>query len=115
MTIKIAIDNSIADCYEYLRAKNRHVDLVDLTSAQDIHNLLHDNNINAFFTKNYDPFMDFYRNYFLYGLQLDRPADIMADVMECLIEKSYKAKFVHKVKPFYLINDAILYDMGCNM
>lgn len=119
--IKIAVDENIYTVGELLEEKGYNVFFpVSGISDKLIHDWLEENNVKAFFTKNYRDFEDFdIRSYVLYGLKLNRPDDIMTNLIECVMMKDFNGR-LNSVKgnfgkPFVRLSNSFVKIIGCKM
>ncbi|MBF0474174.1 MAG: hypothetical protein HQK91_13900 [Nitrospirae bacterium] len=120
--IKIAIDENIEGTVNYLIEKGFSV-LKPEKGWKDkkVHNWLEENNIKVFFTKNWEDFKKFQKEYVLYGIRINRPNYILADAIECIMRKKFNEHYelyVQREKGKYLavvLDDLGLKIFGCKM
>lgn len=122
--IKIAVDENIKGVIPHLEEKGYNVFTPEEGLNDDkIHKWLQEENVKAFFTKNWRHFEDFDdRNYILYSVKINRPDYIMVDVIECVMMKDFKMTYkLKKSKPTYHLNSLrvlsnhSLKKIGCKM
>jgi len=110
--IKICIDENIKGNIETL-LENKGYNVVKYKkglSDSELNSLLNKNNVKFFFTYNYKDFINFNRNYVLFGFTINRPNDILSDIIEWLIMNFNKQE---KLGYFNIITNELLKNIGC--
>jgi len=114
--IKIGIDENINGVVELLKEKGYNaITFKKGTPDKEIHNYMNENNVKAFFTKNFIDFIDFSpKKYVTFGIKINRPNYLMADIIEWIMLNDYsKYKTKKDIDVIRIISNETLRQLGC--